>query len=268
MGAFITFLTDFGLQDDFVGTCHGVIKRIAPHVEVIDITHGIPPQHVLQGALVLANTIPYMPAGVHVAIVDPGVGSERKPVALRGSDGRLYVGPDNGLLLVAAERLGGVELAVELANEKFMLTPVSRTFHGRDVFSPAAAHLAAGVELDQLGPPVEPDALVRLELPRPQVGQARIRATALYVDRFGNIQLNLTSSDLERIGVVPGTRVEVEIRFERYFAVAARTFADVRPGDIVLYEDAYRNIALAINSGDAAHMFSTRVGQEVLLSPA
>ena len=245
-----------------------MIKRIAPDVEIIDITHGIPPQHVLQGALVLANTIPYMPAGVHVAIVDPGVGSERKPVALRGSDGRLYVGPDNGLLLVAAERLGGVELAVELANEKFMLTPVSRTFHGRDVFSPAAAHLAAGVELDQLGPPVEPDALVRLELPRPQVGQARIRATALYVDRFGNIQLNLTSSDLERIGVVPGTRVEVEIRFERYFAVAARTFADVRPGDIVLYEDAYRNIALAINSGDAAHMFSTRVGQEVLLSPA
>ena len=245
-----------------------MIKRIAPDVEVIDITHGIPPQHVLQGALVLANTLPYMPVGIHVAIVDPGVGSERKPVALRGGDGRLYVGPDNGLLLVAAERLGGVELGVELGNEKYMLTPVSHTFHGRDIFSPAAAHLAAGVELGELGPPVDPDALVRLELPRPHVGQARIRATALYVDRFGNIQLNLTSSDLERIGVVPGTKVEVEIRFERYFAVAARTFTDVRPGDIVLYEDAYRNIALAINSGDAAHMFSMRVGQEVLLSPA
>jgi S-adenosylmethionine hydrolase len=245
-----------------------VIKRIAPDVEIIDITHGIPPQHVLQGALVLANTIPYMPAGVHVAIVDPGVGSERKPVALRGSDGRLYVGPDNGLLLVAADASGQVEHAVELANDKFMLTPVSHTFHGRDIFSPVAAHLAMGVELEELGPAVEPDALVRLELPKPKVGQARIRATALYVDRFGNIQLNLTSSDLERVGITPGTKVEVEIRFERYFAVAARTFADVRPGDIVLYEDAYRNIALAINSGDAAHMFSTRVGQEVLLSPA
>jgi S-adenosyl-L-methionine hydrolase (adenosine-forming) len=245
-----------------------VIKRIAPDAEIIDITHGIPPQHVLQGALVLASTLPYMPVGIHVAIVDPGVGSERKPVALRGGDGRVYVGPDNGLLLVAAEGLGGVEQAVELANEKYMLTPVSRTFHGRDIFSPVAAHLAAGLELEQLGPGVEPDSLVRLELPRPQVGLARIRATALYVDRFGNIQLNLTSSDLERIGIVPGTKVEVEIRFERYFAVAARTFADVRPGDIVLYEDAYRNIALAINSGDAAHMFSARVGQEVLLSPA
>ena len=235
---------------------------------MIDITHGILPQHVLQGALVLANTLPYMPVGVHVAIVDPGVGGERKPVALRGGDGRLYVGPDNGLLAVAADALGGVEQAVELADEKYMLTPVSRTFHGRDVFSPTAAHLAGGVALDELGPPVEPAALVRLELPVAQIGQTRIRATALYVDRFGNIQLNLTSKDLERVGIVPGTKVEIEIRFERYFAVAARTFADVRLGDIVLYEDAYRNIALAINSGDAAHMFSARVGQEVLLSPA
>lgn len=216
----------------------------------------------------LANTLPYMPVGVHVAIVDPGVGGERKPVALRGGDGRLYVGPDNGLLAVAADALGGVEQAVELADEKYMLTPVSRTFHGRDVFSPTAAHLAGGVALDELGPPVEPAALVRLELPVAQIGQTRIRATALYVDRFGNIQLNLTSKDLERVGIVPGTKVEIEIRFERYFAVAARTFADVRLGDIVLYEDAYRNIALAINSGDAAHMFSARVGQEVLLSPA
>jgi S-adenosylmethionine hydrolase len=235
---------------------------------VIDITHGIPPQHVLQGALVLANTLPYMPVGVHVAIVDPGVGGERKPVALRGGDGRLYVGPDNGLLAVAADALGGVQQAVELAEEKYMLTPVSRTFHGRDVFSPTAAHLAGGLALEELGPALEPDSLVRLELPVAQVGQTRIRATALYVDRFGNIQLNLTSKDLERVGIVPGTKVEVELRFERYFAVAARTFADVRSGDIVLYEDAYRNIALAINSGDAAHMFSARVGQEVLLSPA
>jgi S-adenosyl-L-methionine hydrolase (adenosine-forming) len=235
---------------------------------VIDITHGIPPQHVLQGALVLANTLPYMPAGVHVAVVDPGVGGERKPLALRGGDGRLYVGPDNGLLLVAADRLGGIEEAVEIANEDYMLTPVSRTFHGRDVFSPAGAHLAAGVELRELGPTLDPAGLVRLELPVAQIGTARIRATALYIDRFGNIQLNLTSGDLEKVGIVPGTKVEVEVRFERYFAVAARTFAEVRTGDIVLYEDSYRNIALAINQGNAARMFSLRVGQEVLLSPA
>jgi hypothetical protein len=235
---------------------------------VIDITHGIPPQHVLQGALVLANTLPYMPAGVHVAVVDPGVGGERKPLALRGGDGRLYVGPDNGLLLVAADSLGGIEEAVEIANEDYMLTPVSRTFHGRDIFSPAGAHLAAGVELRELGPALDPARLARLELPVAQIGTARIRASALYIDRFGNIQLNLTSKDLEKVGIVPGTKVEVEVRFERYFAVAARTFAEVRTGDIVLYEDSYRNIALAINQGNAARMFSLRVGQEVRLSPA
>jgi len=235
---------------------------------VIDITHGIPPQHVLQGALVLANTLPYMPAGVHVAVVDPGVGGKRKPLALRGGDGRLYVGPDNGLLLVAADGLGGIEEAVVIANENYMLTPVSRTFHGRDIFSPAGAHLAAGVELRELGPALDPAGLARLELPVAQIGTARIRASALYIDRFGNIQLNLTSEDLEKVGILPGTKVEVEVRFERYFAVAARTFAEVRTGDIVLYEDSYRNIALAINQGNAARMFSLRVGQEVLLSPA
>jgi S-adenosyl-L-methionine hydrolase (adenosine-forming) len=177
------------------------------------------------------------------------------------------VGPDNGLLLVAGDRLGGVEEAVEIAEEQYMLSPVSRTFHGRDIFSPAAAHLASGVELGELGPAIDSGDLTRLELPVAQVSSSRIRATALYVDRFGNIQLNVTSDDLEQAGILPGTKVEVEVRFERYFAFAARTFADVRPGDIVLYEDAYRNIALAINQGDAASMFSTRVGQEVKLSP-
>jgi S-adenosylmethionine hydrolase len=235
---------------------------------VIDITHGIPPQHVLQGALILANTLPYMPGGVHVAVVDPGVGGERKPIALRGGDGRLYVGPDNGLLLVAADSLGGIEEAVEIANEDYMLTPVSRTFHGRDIFSPAGAHLAAGVELRELGPALDPAGLARLELPVAHIGTARIRASALYIDRFGNIQLNLNSKDLEKVGILPGTKVEVEVRFERYFAVAARTFAEVRTGDIVLYEDSYRNVALAINQGNAARMFSLRVGQEVRLSPA
>ena len=245
-----------------------MIKRIAPDVEVIDITHGIPPQHVLQGALVLANTVPYMPAGVHVAIVDPGVGSERKPVALRGSDDRVYVGPDNGLLLVAADRLGGVTDAVEIAEEAYMLDRISHTFHGRDIFSPAAAHLASGLELGKLGPALDPAALHRLEVPEPSVGEARIRATVLYIDRYGNVQLNVTADHLARVGIEPGSRVEVEVGFERYFASAAKTFADARMGDIVLYEDAYANIALAINRGDAARMFAVQVGDELRLTSA
>ena len=245
-----------------------MIKRIAPEVEVIDITHGIPPQHVLQGALVLANTLPFMPAGVHVAIVDPGVGGDRKPLALRGKDERVYVGPDNGLLLVAADRLGGVSEAVEIVERAYMLDPVSHTFHGRDIFSPAAAHIASGVGLAELGPALDPVDLRRLEVPEPTVGEARIRATVLYIDRFGNVQLNVTAEHLGRIGVEPGNRVEVEVGFERYFVFAARTFADARTGDIVLYEDAYANIALAINQGNAAQMFSVQVGDELRLTGA
>jgi S-adenosyl-L-methionine hydrolase (adenosine-forming) len=245
-----------------------VIKQIAPDTDVIDITHGIPPQHVLQGALVLANTLPYMPVGVHVAVVDPGVGGPRKALAVRGGDGRLYVGPDNGILLVAAERLGGIEEAVALTNRDFMLEPVSRTFHGRDVFAPAAAHLALGVGLEELGEGVDPGELERLEVPEPQVGPARIRATVLYIDRYGNVQLNLTSDHLESAGIIPGTQVEIQAGWERVYAVAARTFADVRSGDIVLYEDAYRNVALAINHGSAAQMLRARVGQELRLARA
>ena len=191
----ITFLTDFGLEDDFVGTCHGVIARIAPDARVIDITHGIRPGRVLQGALMLANTLVYMPVGVHLAVVDPGVGGSRRPLALRDGSGRLYVGPDNGLLLPAADRYGGVAEAHELANPAYALDHVSRTFHGRDLFSPAAAHLALGVPLGELGPPIDPDALVRLDVPQPQVGSGRLRATVLAVDRFGNAALNLTRDD-------------------------------------------------------------------------
>src|SRR5262245_59519083 len=148
---FITFLSDFGLKDDFVGTCHGVMKRIAPDAQIIDITHGIPPTSILQGALVLANTIGFMPIGVHLAIVDPGVGGPRRPLALRDAEGRIYVGPDTGLLLPAASHYG-IEEAHELANPAYALESISRTFHGRDLFSPAAAHLATGVPLAELGP--------------------------------------------------------------------------------------------------------------------
>jgi S-adenosyl-L-methionine hydrolase (adenosine-forming) len=264
----ITFLTDFGLQDDFVGTCHGVVATIAPDARVIDITHGIRPGHVLQGAIVLANTLPYMPAGVHLAVVDPGVGSGRRALALRDKEGRLHVGPDNGLLLAAADRFGGVAEAHELANADYSLQPVSRTFHGRDLFSPAAAHLAAGVALDELGPPVDPDELVRVELPKPEVGQNRIRATVLGVDRFGNIALNLRRDQLEQLDLAAGTRVELTSRGERFFAVSARTFADAPRGALILYEDSYGSLALAVSRGSASQLLRVEEGAEIVLDLA
>ena len=262
---FITFLTDFGLEDDFVGTCHGVLKRIAPDSQIIDITHGIRPGHVLQAALTLANTLPYMPAGVHLAVVDPGVGTGRRPLALRDAEGRLHVGPDNGLLIPAAERFGGVVEAHELASPEYALDSVSRTFHGRDLFSPAAAHLSLGVALRELGPPVDPEALVRLDLPEPEVGQSRIRATVLGVDRFGNIALNLSREHLDAVAIVPGMRVELAARGNRYYAVAARTFADAPTGELILYEDSYRSVAIAVSRGSAAAVLGVDEGAEIVL---
>ena len=263
MARFITFLTDFGLEDDFVGVCHGVMKGIAPDAEVIDITHGIPPQGVLQGALTLANALPFIPAGVHLAVVDPGVGGSRRALALRDKSGRLHVGPDNGLLIPAAEKFGGIAEAHELANPDYALESVSRTFHGRDLFAPAAAHLACGVELAKLGPPIAADALARLDLPQPEVGASRIRCTVLAIDRFGNVQLNLDRSHTDDAGILPGTRIELQVGPERYYAVAARTFADARPGDLILYEDSYRNLSIAINGGSAASMLGIKPGQDL-----
>lgn len=264
---FITFLSDFGLKDDLVGTCHGVMKRIAPDAQIIDVTHGIPPQAVLQGALVLANTIGYMPVGVHLAVVDPGVGGPRRPLALRDAEDRLYVGPDNGLLVPAASR-AGVVAARELANPAYALEFISRTFHGRDLFSPAAAYLAAGVALEELGPPLDPDGLVSLDVPTPVLADGSAVARILYVDSFGNIMLNLTRDDVERIGIVSGTRLELELAGERYYAVMARTFADARPGDVILYEDSYRNMSVAISRGSAARMLHATPGQQIRITPA
>ena len=239
-----------------------MIKAIAPDVDVIHVSHGIAPQNVLQGALVLERTLPFVPAGVHVAVVDPGVGGGRKAVALGARDGRLFVGPDNGLLLLAAERLG-VAAAVEIANEAFMLTPVSATFHGRDVFAPAAAHLARGVPLTELGPAVPAETLARVEVPRPRVSPSEIVATILDVDRFGNLQLNVTSDDLEEAGIA--SALEIAVAGRRRAAVRARTFADVAQGEAVVYEDAYRSVAIAVNGASAAQVLAARIGTEVAL---
>jgi S-adenosylmethionine hydrolase len=184
---------------------------------------------------------------------------------LRDAEGRLHVGPDNGLLIPAAERFGGVVEAHELANPAYALDSVSRTFHGRDLFSPAAAHLSLGVALGELGPPVDPEALVRLDLPEPEVGQSRIRATVLGVDRFGNIALNLSREHLDAVAIVPGMRVELAARGNRYYAVAARTFADAPTGELILYEDSYRSVAIAVSRGSAAAVLGVDEGAEIVL---
>ena len=263
----VTLLTDYGRDDDFVGVCHGVIRTIHPDADIVDITHGIEPYAVRHGALVLRNTLPYMPVGVHVAVVDPQVGTERRAIALRTGDGRILVGPDNGLLSLAWERCEGVDQVVDITRSPHRLEPVSATFHGRDIFAPVAAHLAAGAELADAGDPIEPDSLVRVELPDPRLDDGAVVAHALVIDHFGNVGLNVDHERLAGTGLTLGGRVAVDAGGERYVATYAQTFADVNPGELIVYEDAYRTLALAINRGDAAGTLDLGVDAEVRLRP-
>lgn len=264
----VTFLSDFGLEDDFVGVCHGVIRRIAPDAEIVDLTHGIAPQNVLQGARVLEATLPYVPEGVHLAVVDPGVGTERRALTLRSGGGRLFVGPDNGLLVLAAEADGGIAAVHELTSEVHRLAPVSSTFHGRDVFAPAAAHLCRGVEPAEFGPALDPASLVRLTVPEPELHSTWIRGEVLYVDRFGNVQLNMSREHLELAGIASGAQVELILPLDSYYAVAARTFADAQRGDLILYEDAYWNVSIALTDGSAVSLLGTKPGDRVEIRSA
>jgi S-adenosylmethionine hydrolase len=261
----ITFLTDFGLEDDFVGTCHGVMARIAPEVRVIDVTHGIAPQAVLTGALVLQNTTQYMPIGVHLAVVDPDVGGNRRAIAVQTSDGRIFIGPDNGLLMLAADELG-IAAVHELTDERYRLPEMSHTFHARDLFAPAAAHLAAGTAIGELGPALDPESLVRIEVPEPQVGRTQISATVLVIDRFGNIATNARRSHVDALGVTDGDRVEIRLTLDRYYAVVAQAFADAPPGELILYEDSYGFATLAISRGDAARLTGVSTGDEIRIA--
>ena len=260
----ITFLSDYGLADDFVGVCHGVIASLCPEARIIDITHGIERHDVRAGALLLDGAILYMPVGVHLAVVDPDVGAERRAVALLLADERMLVGPDNGLLSLAAERAGGVVAAVEIARSGFRLEPVSATFHGRDIFAPVAARLAGGVPLAQVGEPCDPDELVRLRLPRPRIEADALVAHAIYIDKFGNVQLNASHEELAELGLGLGQRVGIEAdTAASHIAHYVRTFADVERGQLMLYEDAYRRLAIAVSHGNAAHRLRLNIDDQL-----
>jgi S-adenosyl-L-methionine hydrolase (adenosine-forming) len=265
----ITFLSDYGLEDDFVGVCHAVIAGLCPECRIIDLTHGIPRHDVQAGALVLDGALPYLPVGVHLAVVDPDVGAERRAVALRLADDRILVGPDNGLLSLAAERAGGVVEAVDIAHSEFRLEPVSATFHGRDIFSPVAARLAAGAAIGQAGAPCDPDELVRVELPRARVDDGALVVHAIYIDRFGNVQLDAGHEDLASVPLKLGMKVELH-RGDRDPRAGqfARTFAEVERGGLLVYEDAYRRLALAVSHGSAAELLGISVGEELRIVTA
>jgi S-adenosyl-L-methionine hydrolase (adenosine-forming) len=264
----ITFLSDYGLADEFVGVVHAVIARLCPEARVIDLGHGVPRHDALAGALVLARSLPYAPAGVHLAVVDPEVGARRRAIALRtAEEDRLLVGPDNGLLLPAAERFGGVLEAVEISASPWRLEPVSATFHGRDLFAPVAARLAAGEPLAEAGAPLEPGELVVLPIPAATIEAGALRTTVTGVDGFGNVVLAGAQADLGAAGLTLGQPVAARTAARRVTGVVARTFADVARGQLLVYEDAGGALAIAVNGGDAAALLGVRSGDEVRLEP-
>ena len=258
----VVFLSDYGLDDEFVGLCHAVIAQVAPDAKVIDLTHAVPPQDVLRGALVLANALPYLPSdAVVLAVVDPGVGTERRPVAVQADDsGRLLVGPDNGVLSLS---WGGSDPSrvVEITSPSVILQPVSRTFHGRDVFAPAAARLAAGWPVEDLGPGLDPRSLSRVDVPQPDVEGGEIRTEVLGVDRFGNLQLSARSEHLDRLE----GPMEVVVRRQAVPVSRAETFGEVAEGQLALIVDSSGWVAVVLNRGSAAEALGLTAGEPVTL---
>ncbi len=264
---YLTFLTDYGLEDGFVAACHGVAAKIVPAARIIDITHLVPPGDVRRGAAVLAQTVPYLPPAVHVVVVDPGVGTARRGVAVQAG-GSILVGPDNGVLSWAVAGLGGAERAVQLTNGELWLHPVSPTFHGRDIFMPTAAHLAAGAELTAAGTEIKPAELVSLPAPTSRVRDGEAEGEVMSVDRFGNVQLSIPAAEASRLGVRFGAPLVVRCGRRQLTVPYLETFASVAPGEIVAFTDSAGLISLAVNAGDAAQQLGLPPGAHVRLSVA
>jgi S-adenosylmethionine hydrolase len=263
----ICFLSDFGFADDFVGTCKGVMLNIAPGVAIVDLTHEVPGFEVEVGAEILQHATRYMPdEAIYVAVIDPGVGTERWALALRTENGAFLVGPDNGLLVPAAEALGGILEVVLLTNERYHVHPVSNTFHGRDVFAPAAAHLAAGVGLSELGEAVDPASLVGLSLPgvEEEGVSEGVTARIISIDRYGNARLSVLQ---EESGLKYGAALRIDAGDGEMPVRYLETFGSAKAGELVLVPDSHWRLSLAINKGNAAHALGLKVGGKVRMTP-
>ena len=255
----ITFLTDFG-PDAAAAICRGVMLGICRDAQIVDISHSVRKYAIRDGAWLLMVSLPHMPVGIHVGVVDPGVGTERRPVAIRSGRGDVLVGPDNGLLVPAADRLGGIVAARELANRTLMLERTTSTFHGRDIFAPVAAHLAGGASFEEVGPPVDVASLRQVTFPAPIASDGLLSSSVVYIDSFGNVRLAGGTADLvAALGALePGRPLAVEIGTRDGSPTAEaeatwqRTFGEVAPGRTLLYEDSFGSLALADNQGDIA----------------
>jgi S-adenosylmethionine hydrolase len=263
----ISFISDYGLTDVLVGTCKGVMMGIAPGAPIIDVTHTVPEFDVIRGAETLLHASRYMPKDtVYLAVVDPGDNTKRRALAAEVRSGAYLVGPDNGLLLPAAEALGGIARVVHLTNPRYHVQPVSSTFHGRDVFSPVAAHLAAGADLGDLGEGVVPASMASLDFPGFRAGpDGSLTAQIINIDRFGNARLSVMQEDLD---LQYGTPLQIGIRDEVIEARYVETFGTAEDGDLVVVPDSHWRLSLAVNKGNAARALLLSLGEEVRLMPS
>lgn len=274
---FISFMTDFGVGSSAPSVCRGVMLGIAPDARLVDVTHAIRQFAVRDGAFLLARSVPYFPVGVHVAVVDPGVGTARRPIALQAARGDVLVGPDNGLLLPAARALGGMVAARSIEDRALWLPAVSRTFHGRDIFSPVAAHLASGTPFEAVGPALDAAEITDLVLPVATPRDGGLDTSVLLIDAFGNCRLAGETGDLaSAFGAMQrGRRFELVLPERgphpagREPVTWAATFGDVAVGAPLLFEDAdYAGPALAVNQGSAAENFGLALDTPVRIEPA
>jgi S-adenosylmethionine hydrolase len=253
-GPLISLLSDFGARDPSAAIMRGVVLGIAPDARVVDISHEVRKFAIRDGALLLWCALPYLPVGFHVAVVDPGVGTARLPVAIATERGDVLIGPDNGLLPAAAARLGGVSAVHVLEATAFRLPVVSTSFHGRDIFAPAAAHLARGVPIGELGRSIDPATLVPSPIREPEIRAGELGSSVVYVDTFGNVKLAGLRADLEAaIGPLePGDPLTVTIDGHPIELTWQATFGEVGVGETLVYEDSYGRLCIAASQADAA----------------
>ncbi len=269
---FVSLLTDFGARDPSAGICKAVVLGIAPDALVVDITHDVRKFAVRDGALLLWCAVPYLPIGAHVAVVDPGVGTERRGIAIETSRGDYLVGPDNGLLVPAASRLGGIVRVHTLENPQYRLPVITSSFHGRDIFSPGAAHLAMGVPLEFVGPAVDPRTLVLLDWPEPQVYDGLLRSSIVYLDTFGNVKLSALGGHMLNAfgGLREGEWLYLRIEDDTYSRDLRvpweGTFGRVPVGQVLVYEDSYGRLCMAVNQGSAAATLGLREDMSVTIT--
>lgn len=261
----VSFLSDFGVGDEFVGVVHGVIARISPETRVIDVTHGIPAGDVRAGALALTRAVQYLPEGVLLAVVDPGVGTDRRAIAAETPWG-FFVGPDNGLLSPAVAMVGGAGRIVSIENPELRIPSPGATFEGRDRFAPAAAVLSSGeAELSDLGPDVAPDAVTPLLLPLPENEDGRVSGEAWWVDTFGNVQTNIGPDELRLAGAAPGRPVRVRVGTTVREVPWVESYGAVEEGSLLLHVDSAGLVALAVRGGRADEALNLAVGSSVSL---